>query len=70
MQKFFYNQRVKGLLKKPESKYSHLLPQRPDNEIKNTRSQGRDLFNLLMKIEKNDQGDDADFQFRKKKRRI
>jgi hypothetical protein len=69
LQKFFYNQRVKGLLKKPESKYSHLLPQRPDNEIKNARSQGRDLFNLLMKIEKNEQWNDVDFISGKKKRR-
>jgi hypothetical protein len=69
LQKFFYNQRVKGLLKKPESKYSHLLPQRPDNEIKNARSQGRDLFNLLMKIEKNEQWNDADFKMKKRTRR-
>jgi hypothetical protein len=70
LQKFCYNQRVKGLLKKPESKYSHLLPQRSDSEIKNVKDKGRDLFNLLMKIEKNEQGNDADFILRKKKRRL
>jgi hypothetical protein len=69
LQKFFYNQRVKGLLKKPESKYSHLLPQRADTEIKNARNQGRDLFYLLMKIEKNEQGNDDNFKVGKKKRR-
>lgn len=69
LQKFFYNQRVKGLLKKPESKYAHLLPQRPDNPNKNARNPGRDLFNLLMKIEKNEQWNEDDFKVGKKKRR-
>ena len=67
LQKFFYNQKVKGLLKKPDS--THPLPQHADAEIKNERNQGRDLFNLLMKIEKNEQLIVDDFQFRKKKRR-
>ena len=70
LQKFFYKQRVKDLLRRPNSKYAHLLPQRSDSEIKNVKDKGRDLFNLLMKIEKNERGNDADFQFRKKKRRI
>ena len=70
LQKFFYKQRVKELLRRPNSKYAHLLPQRSDSEIKNVKDKGRDLFNLLMKIEKNERGNDADFQFRKKKRRI
>jgi len=69
LQKFFYNQRVKGLLKKPESKYAHLLPQRSDSEIKNVRDKGRDLFNLLMKIEKNEQWNDDDFKVAEKKKR-
>jgi len=69
LQKFFYNQRVKGLLKKPESKYAHLLPQRSDSEIKNVRDKGRDLFNLLMKIEKNEQWNDVDFKVKKRNRR-
>jgi hypothetical protein len=69
LQKFFYNQRVKGLLKKPESKYSHLLPQRPDDSIKNTKNQRRDFFYLLMKIEKNDQGNEDDSKFKRRKRR-
>ena len=69
LQKFFYNQRVKGLLKKPESKYSHLLPQRSDSEIKKVRDKGRDLFNLLMKIEKNEQWNEDEFEIKKKKRR-
>jgi hypothetical protein len=47
-----------------------LLPQRSDSEIKNVKDKGRDLFNLLMKIEKNEQGNDADFILRKKKRRL
>jgi len=68
LQKFFYNQRVKKLLKKPESKYSHLLPQRPDDPIKNVKNPGRDLFNLLMKIEKNEWEED-DFEFKKKRKR-
>jgi len=69
LQKFFYNQRVKKLLKKPESKYSHLLPQRHDDPIKNINTPGRGLFNLLMKIEKNEQWNDDNFELRKKKKR-
>jgi len=69
LQKFFYNQRVKGLLKKTESKYAHLLPQCSDSEIKYARDKSRDLFNLLMKIEKNEQGNDSDFEIIKRSRR-
>jgi hypothetical protein len=69
LQKFFYNQRVKKLLKKPESKYSQLLPQRPDDPIKNIKTPGRDLFNLLMKIEKNEQWNEDDFKVKRRKRR-
>jgi hypothetical protein len=69
LQKFFYNQRVKGLLKKLESKCAHLLPQRSDSEIKHVRNKGIDLFNLLMKIEKNDEWNEDDFEFKKKRKR-
>jgi hypothetical protein len=69
LQKFFYNQRVKKLLKKPESKYSQLLPQRADDPIKNIKTPGRDLFNLLMKIEKNEQWNEDDFKVKRRKGR-
>ena len=69
LQKSFYNQRVKGLLKKPESKYAHLLSERSDSQIKNVRDKGRDLFNLLMKIEKDEQGNEADIEIIKRSRR-
>lgn len=62
LQKFFYNQRVKGLLKKHESNNSQLLPQRQGSEVKNVRDNERDLFNLLMKIGENEQGMEEDFR--------
>jgi hypothetical protein len=45
-----------------------LLPQRSDSEIKNVSDKGRDLFNLLMKIEKNEQWND-DFKVKRRKKR-
>jgi len=46
-----------------------LLSERSDSQIKNVRDKGRDLFNLLMKIEKDEQGNEADIEIIKRSRR-